>query len=244
MRFFSCVEKAILPYPLIVCSVGGAFFAFFLACFLRKTSAFFFCGGAFALVGVFAAGVCGAFSAQDKKAFYISLYLLYALLYAAYLCHARFAVKREARRRRFEQMKLRREYVLPERGNGYVRDKLRENALASGAYQAQKSNADTYRYSHAPQQSEVNNAREKEAADAQNVEEEKYEEAHIELAHAHGLLKKLKKSELSLSDRLETQRLEESLSAFSGAERLTAEEVRALSDCFSALLKLTAKYVV
>ena len=248
MRFFSCVEKSVLPYPLIACAVGGAFFTFFLACFLRKTSAFFFCGGAFALISVFAANICSAFSSEDKKAFYISLYALYALLYAAYLCNVRFALKKEARRRRFEQMKLRREYVLPERGNGYVRDKLRENDLASGANDA-RNIANTHRYSRALQQRETDNAgygktAAEKALTEQSGEEEKYGEANVELAHARGLIKKLKKSELSLSDRLEAQRLEEKITTFSCAEKLSAEEIRTLSDCFSALLKLTAKYVV
>lgn len=256
MRFFSCVEKAVSPYPLIACSVGGAFIAFFFACFLRKTSAFLFCGGALALVCAFAAGVCRAFSAEDKKAFCICLLALYAMLYAAYLIFIRHTVKKEARRRKFTEMKRRAEYVLPERGNGYVRDKLRENSVALGApayssgYKSACNVADNglFADSAKPRKRDKN---ESFCKGADEIDEpcpeedtEEYEEARIELSHARGLIKKLKKAELALSDRLETQRLEEEIAAFSCARRLTAKDIRTLSDSFSALLKLTAKYVV
>ncbi|MGN1061637.1 MAG: hypothetical protein ACI4RO_00780 [Candidatus Scatosoma sp.] len=246
MRFFSCVEKAILPYPLVACSVGGAFFAFFIACVLRKTSAYFICGGAFALVSAFAAKFCRAFSAEDVKAFCLCLFALYALLYAAFLFRLRVALKKEARRRRFEEMKLQSQYVLPERGNGYVRDKLRENALASerrrsgsryaefvpdGAVRGRVTDGEEFcKFSDETRANPEATSRES-------------EEARVELSHARGLINRLKKYSLSLSDRLETQRLEQKISACSGAERLTAEQIRTLSDCFSALLKLTAKYV-
>lgn len=254
MRFFSCVEKAVLPYPLIVCAAGGAFFAFFLALFLRKTSAFFFCGGAFALVCAFAAGVCRAFSAEDKKAFCVCLFALYALLYAAYLFFVRLAVKKEARRRRFAEMKQRAEYVLPERGNGYVRDKLRENVFVAGACNAAgKSVCNVADNGIFNGSARLNNRNAREISgcvSGENGEEpspenaEEREEARVELAHALSLIKKLKKAGLSLSDRLEAERLEETVNAFSCAQRLTAQDVRTLSDSFSALLKLTAKYVV
>ena len=257
MRFFSCVEKAILPYPLIVSAVGGAFFAFFFALFLRKTSAFFFCGGAFAIVCAFAAGVCRAFSAEDKKAFCVCLLALYALLYAAYLFCVRLAVKKEARRRRFEEMKRRAEYVLPERGNGYVRDKLRENVFVAGACNAADRSACNVAGKIFNGSARLNNRSAREISEngtggngeepvRENAEEreETREETRVELAHARYLIRKLKKAELSLSDRLETERLEETVDAFSCAQRLTAQDVRTLSDSFSALLKLMAKYVV
>ena len=258
MRFFSFVEKAVLPYPLIACSVGGAFFAFFLACFLRKTSAFFFCGGALALVCAFAAGVCRAFSAEDKKAFCICLLALYAILYAAYLAFIRLAVKKEARRRKFMEMKLRAEYVLPERGNGYVRDKLRENSVVAGAYPHAYNTDDKSACIVADNVLSADSVkpwkRDKNERFYYGADEfcepcpeessEENGEARIELAHARGLIKKLKKAELTLSDRLETERLEKEIAAFSCARQLTAKDIRTLSDSFSALLKLTAKYVV
>ena len=243
MRFFSCVEKAVLPYPLIACSVGGAFFAFFIACFSRKTSAYVVCGGAFALVSAFAAKFCRAFSAEDKKAFCLCLFALYALLYAAYLLRIRYALKREARRRRFREMELQAQYVLPERGNGYVRDKLRQNALTSGTGSCDL--ADKFMPDGAALRRDIGgnlcaSVGEKGADFAPAAEGE---EARVDLAHAQGLIRRLKKYALSLGDRLETQRLEQKISACSGAERLSAEQIRTLSDCFSALLKLTAKYV-
>ncbi|MGN1053461.1 MAG: hypothetical protein ACI4SH_08760, partial [Candidatus Scatosoma sp.] len=197
MRFFSCVEKAVLPYPLIACSVGGAFFVFFIACFSRKTSAYFICGGAFALVSAFAAKFCRAFSAEDTKAFRLCLFALYALLYAAYLLCRRIALKKEARRRRFEEMKLQAQYVLPERGNGYVRDKLRENALTSETGKSGCRLADKFATDGADRGQETDggnfcaSAGENRADFASTARESG--EARVELSHARGLIKRLNK---------------------------------------------------
>ena len=97
-----------------------------------------------------------------------------------------------------------------------------------------------------------------------NVQEEMYEKFRVELdvpeelpkecgelldreeygprlAHTMGLLEKLKKSDLSASDRLEADALSRTLQNF-GDRDLTAEEMRSLNDCLATVLKLTAKY--
>ena len=69
-------------------------------------------------------------------------------------------------------------------------------------------------------------------------------EPAVELRHARELLKRLKKAALSVGDRLETERLEDKIGAFENAPELNAEQIRELSDSFSAVLKLSAKYML
>lgn len=74
-------------------------------------------------------------------------------------------------------------------------------------------------------------------------EEERFgaEEIGLRLAHANDLVEKLKKCELSASDRLEVDSISNTLSGYSERD-LTAEELRALNDCLATILKFTAKY--
>ena len=79
--------------------------------------------------------------------------------------------------------------------------------------------------------------------EAESINDER-REANVEAEHAVSLLKKLRKAGLSVSDRLETESLAEKISDLSAKETLSADEIRELSDCFSQVLKMTAKYVV
>lgn len=198
----------ISPLFLLVFGVFFAFFTLFLACFLRKNAAFFACCGAFFLLFTLAANCCRELSSADRRTLYKCLAALYALLYAAFLLHLRFAEKRLERREKFNAARAAEEYVLPERGNGYVREKLRENAALP------------------PSNTEI------------------YVEKNVELTHAKELLKRLKKCALSVGDRLETEGLEEKIGAFENVPTLNAEAARELSDCFSAVLKMSAKYML
>ena len=62
-----------------------------------------------------------------------------------------------------------------------------------------------------------------------------------ELAYALSLLEKLRRGELSATDRLEADMLGRTLSVMQG-RLLTAEEKNTLNDCLASVLKLTAKY--
>lgn len=209
MKMLEFAQKIeISPLFLLVFGVFFAFFTLFFACFLRKNAAFFACAAAFYLLFTLAANGCRALNLSDKRTLYKCLAALYLLLYAAFLLHLRLVKKRENRRAKFEAARAAKEYILPERGNGYVRDKLRENAVLPPS------------------------------------NEEIYAEKPVELSHAQGLLKRLKKCALSVSDRLETESLEEKIGAFENAPKINAEAARELSECFSAVLKMSAKYML
>lgn len=66
-------------------------------------------------------------------------------------------------------------------------------------------------------------------------------EDDMRLGYAEELVKKLVKCKLSPADRLETEAIARSFGRFRGKE-LGREEVRALNDVLSSVLKLTAKY--
>lgn len=85
--------------------------------------------------------------------------------------------------------------------------------------------------------------RELEILEEESVQEETVdrEECDLRLSHTLELLEQLKKSELSASDRLETDALSRTVDAFRDRE-LTMSEMRSLNDCLATILKLTAKY--
>lgn len=209
MKMLEFAQKIeISPVILLFFGVFCAFFTLFFACFLRKNAAFFALCGAFFLLFTLAANCCRELNLSDKRTLYKCLAALYCLLYAAFLLHVSRAKKRDLRREKFEALQSAKEYILPERGNGYVREKLRENAALPPS------------------------------------NEEEYAENPVELFHAKELLKRLKKCALSVGDRLETEGLEEKIGAFENAPKLNAEAARELSDCFSAVLKMSAKYML
>ena len=67
------------------------------------------------------------------------------------------------------------------------------------------------------------------------------EEGELQLAHVDSLIAKLKAAELDAADRLELDAVVRALDLYRG-RALTAAEQRALNDCLSAVLKLSAKY--
>ena len=85
--------------------------------------------------------------------------------------------------------------------------------------------------------------RELEIPEEESVQEETVdrEECDLRLTHTLELLEQLKKSELSASDRLETDALSRTVDAFRD-RALTTSEMRSLNDCLATILKLTAKY--
>ena len=180
MRFFTFLENLkITPLAAVVFAVAGAFVAFLIAVALQKTSAFFACGTALSLLALLGCEVCREFSRDDKKLFRVCLLCLYCMLYVLYLACMRAAEKRRAKKAKFEAMKYREEYVLPERGNGYVRDKLREAALYSRENTANGGAAPCGGH----EQCGLN--------EAESINDER-REANVEAEHAVSLLKKLK----------------------------------------------------
>lgn len=69
------------------------------------------------------------------------------------------------------------------------------------------------------------------------------EEGELQLAHVDSLIAKLKAAELDAADRLELDAVVRALDLYRG-RALTAAEQRALNDCLSAVLKLSAKYSI
>ena len=67
------------------------------------------------------------------------------------------------------------------------------------------------------------------------------EEGELQLAHVDSLIARLKAAELDAADRLELDAVVRALDLYRG-RALTAAEQRALNDCLSAVLKLSAKY--
>ncbi len=67
------------------------------------------------------------------------------------------------------------------------------------------------------------------------------EEGELQLKHVDSLIEKLRTAELDPADRLELDAVARSLDDYRG-RALSAGDARALNDCLSAVLKLTAKY--
>ena len=67
------------------------------------------------------------------------------------------------------------------------------------------------------------------------------EEGALQLAHVDSLIETLRSAELEPADRLELDAVARSLENYRGKD-LSSGEQRALNDCLSSVLKLTAKY--
>ena len=67
------------------------------------------------------------------------------------------------------------------------------------------------------------------------------EEGELQLRHVDSLIEKLRTSEMTPADRLELDAVARSLECYRG-RALSAGDARALNDCLSAVLKLSAKY--
>lgn len=224
MRFFALFEKGLFSATqLTAFAAAGALFSLILAVALRKTTAFFSCGTAFFIFSAFCGEACIDFSAEDKKAFVVLLFCLYALLFAVYLIFAKTKSSHEEKKRRFDLQRRGDAFVLPEKRNGYVRDKLRAfNRLHEN--DEERANGEDGSFF-----SERNG--------------ERAEEIDVRTRHALSLLGRLKGKKLSVSDRIEIDDLEKKISSFSDRTAFTAEEIHSLSDSFSASLKMAAKYL-
>ena len=66
----------------------------------------------------------------------------------------------------------------------------------------------------------------------------------IKLDYTRKTIVKLKASELTPADRLEVNRISKTVTFYALKNALSPVEVRSLNDCFSRLLKLTAKYAI
>lgn len=244
MKFIQMIESyRLTPTGLLFFGVGGAFFTLLLACCLEKHAAFFACACAFFAAAVFAAN--GTFFAQpgEKDTFVFCLLCLYPLLYVVFLVHCAVRKKRRARREKRRKEQIERLYLLPERGNGYVRDKLRAAAFYGGEAE-EPSNA----YFEDGYGENGDKADGEKGADGVKTYVERgeqnggYAEKNVDFGVAKKLIAQLDTANLSVGDRLELNALLRRLGACSERKRLDAAAVRALSDGFSSLLKMSAKY--
>lgn len=68
------------------------------------------------------------------------------------------------------------------------------------------------------------------------------EKENVNLSHALGVAAALKRANLTVADRLETDAISRSLNLFRAKKNLSEEEVSALNGYLASLLKLMAKY--
>ena len=79
---------------------------------------------------------------------------------------------------------------------------------------------------------------------ALKAREEERSETGVNLEYVRGLLAKLKAAPLAAVERLQAEELSRQITVYCSKDGLTAEEKRGLSDCFSLLINLSAKYNV
>ncbi len=79
----------------------------------------------------------------------------------------------------------------------------------------------------------------------QNVDEKKQEPNEIvRLEHVRKLLSKVRNAPLTKAERLETEEMAKTFALYMQKSKWTVEDVRAMNELFSALLKISAKYAV
>ena len=79
---------------------------------------------------------------------------------------------------------------------------------------------------------------------ALKAREEERSETGVNLEYVRALLAKLKAAPLAAVERLQAEELSRQITLYCSKDGLTAEEKRGLSDCFSLLINLSAKYNV
>lgn len=256
MNFIRMIESyRLTPTGLLFFGVGGAFFTLLISCLSERHAAFFACACALFSAAVFAAENTFLGQPSEKKTFVFCLLCLYPLLYAVFSAHCVLRKSLRARRERRRKEQIERLYLLPERGNGYVRDKLRAAAFFSGeteesggAYIANGAETnEAYLSSEAALNEGESVGWYGETYAKRGYEESGtrgYDEKNVDFSVAKKMAERLDAANLSVGDRLELNALSRRLCAYSVRKRLDAAAVRTVSDDFSALLKLSAKYGV
>ena len=74
--------------------------------------------------------------------------------------------------------------------------------------------------------------------------EEDFSPLDLQMEYVRKSIQKLKSAKLSPADRLAVENYSRIITAYMSAEKLSAQELCALNDVFSSLLKLSAKYAV
>ena len=146
--------------------------------------------------------------------------LTYLCLALGALCFLQFCIfaylfgKKLAMRKRekFEQANRDLKFMLPDRENSFVRDRLK------GPLQPKEEK------------------KEEPTALLKDLD--------LRLDYTRKTISKLKASELTPADRLEVNRISKTVTFYALKNALSPTEMRSLNDCFSRLLKLTAKYAV
>ncbi len=123
--------------------------------------------------------------------------------------------KREQRRKAREEICRRAVYMLPDRENTFLRERLQTGLRV-----------------------------EEEATEKALLKTAKEGLKDVRFEYARKLISRLKASPLSAADRLETENLSRLVALYTVSENPTIADLRSLNDCLSALLKLSAKYAV
>ncbi|MBQ8685651.1 MAG: hypothetical protein IJ514_05735 [Clostridia bacterium] len=80
--------------------------------------------------------------------------------------------------------------------------------------------------------------------DTEDGQQETLPAQELKISYARQLLTRLKETQLSTADRLKTDELAGLISVYMSKDGWTANDLRALNDAFSGVLKLSAKYSV
>ncbi len=126
------------------------------------------------------------------------------------------AIKRKLAR---EQIERRLQFTLPQKDNTFIRERL-NTVLKAPQKDVERENA------------------------LERVDDGIGATENFRLSHARTLLAKLREASLSAADRLEIEEMSSLLAAYMKKSRLTADDLRAINDTFSGIVKLSAKYSV
>ena len=206
--------NGILCVVTLVCGVL-LLVALLVACLCKSQS--LYAGMALLLVGVIEGGIFVTDTAVRAAAFFRSL--TWIIVGALWLLSALIITlaRRVVRRKKRLILNGKRNFdLLPEKDNSYVRDRL-HTALRvddSGEF-----------------------LRERKSVPYEN-------RGLVRLGYARKLLAQVQDAHLSPAERLETEMLAQSFIDYASYKRWDAEQLRAVNELFSRLLKLAAKYSV
>lgn len=180
-------------------------------------------GRAFVALALFTGGVCFLpavlsenFSDADTAAYGILLVVEAAFFYLCLLVILSRKEKKLARKKDRAAESRQAMFILPDRENTFVRDRL-NTSLRTEA---------------------------KESETEETAGEYDLDESRLRLNHVRDMLAKLKAAPLSPGDRLEAEGISRLITMYATKNLLTAKEVRELNDCLSLVLKMTAKYAL
>ena len=159
----------------------------------------------------------GVDSRLALAAFCILFSMVFSCVCCLFLAYAVCSAKKRARERRERRaaVKRRLQFTLPDKENGYLRDRL-HTALCA-------------------QESDERNE-EIDVADKKSV--------GVKLGYARKMLAKVKESALSPIERLDVEEMSRLVALYGRKGKWSGSDVKAINEIFARLLKLSAKYEI